>query len=353
MPLPERAVTFVWFGDLHLTDAGLPNHLAAQALIEEVNSLIRPDFAIFAGDNVQHAQPDQFQVFNPLRSRLRMPHHVLVGDHDVHQDPTGRQFRQFVGDMFGSFVLDGFRFIRLNTLEHRPVGLSDNQIAWFRSEADLAVQADEHIVVFQHHYPYKVWEQYDGPGLDAWREIVQTRRVSAIFCGHTHYGQIANDGRNIAIATRSIGDPEGGPPGFTLAHMSGDDLALVYRTVEEIGPVVLITHPRDALLATGPNHIVNGLDRIEARVWSLVPNLRAEARIDQGNPLPMHRGASGLWTCELDGNNLAKGEHTLQVRVSDGAGCEAAHCITFMVDSTGRYTAVPRVHPIVKGTAFC
>jgi 3',5'-cyclic AMP phosphodiesterase CpdA len=353
MPSPDKSVSFVWFGDLHLTEAGLPNHVAAQRLVDEVNTLIRPDFAVFAGDNVQHAQPKEFELFNALRALLRMPHQVLVGDHDVHHDPTGHQFRQFIGDPFGSFSLGGFRFVRLNTLEYRPVGISDDQIAWFQMQSDMAAKAGERVVLLQHHYPYKVWEQFDGPGIEAWREIVRAHRPAAIFCGHTHYGQIANDGREISIATRSIGDPEGGPPGYLLAHLCGDDLALIYRTVDETGPAILITHPRNVLLATGPKHIVRGMDRIEARCWSKTPIVRADASIDQGNQISMHQNEDGLWSCELDGRTLAKGEHCLEVRCRDAAGLEVAQTITFMVDLTGRYTAVPIVHPVVKGTAFC
>ena len=78
---------------------------------------------------------------------------------------------------------------------------------------------------------------------------MQSQRIEAIVCGHTHYWQVANDGRNVAIATRSIGDPEGGPPGYTLLYLRGDDLAATYRSVEDRGPVVLVTHPRERLLA--------------------------------------------------------------------------------------------------------
>jgi hypothetical protein len=59
--------------------------------------------------------------------------------------------------------------------------------------------------------------------------------LTVILAGHTHYWQIANDGRNVAIAMRSIGDPEGGPPGYALAFFHGDDFAVLYRTAEGRG----------------------------------------------------------------------------------------------------------------------
>ena len=107
-------------------------------------------------------------------------------------------------------------------------------------------------MIFQHNYPYQIWEDFAGPGIDDWRGLVQTRRIEGIICGHTHYWQMANDGRNALIAVRSIGDPEGGAPGYAVLYCRGDDLAVTYRSVEERGPVVLVTHPRERLLATAP-----------------------------------------------------------------------------------------------------
>lgn len=56
MPAASIApVVFVWPGDLHLETADRENYHAAAWIIDEVNSLTRPDFVQFAGDNVQHA----------------------------------------------------------------------------------------------------------------------------------------------------------------------------------------------------------------------------------------------------------------------------------------------------------
>ena len=90
------------------------------------------------------------------------------------------------GDTYGKSSLRGFCFLRLNTVEHRPLGISQKQIAWFQEAVDAALDHHEQVIVFQHHYPFKVCEQFCGPGIDAWRQIMQTRRIAAIFTGHTH-----------------------------------------------------------------------------------------------------------------------------------------------------------------------
>jgi Icc protein len=346
-------VTFVVPGDLHLTEAGLDNHRAAIRVIDEVNDLIRPDFVQFIGDNVQDATEAQFRLFDELRARLEVSHHALVGDHDVKDDPEARQFRSHLGDTFGSTTLRGFRFLRLDTQQARPLGLLPEQVRWFGGEVDAALAAGERVVIFQHNFPYQIWEDLAGPGVDEWRAIVQTRRVAAIICGHTHYGQVANDGRNVVVAGRSIGDPEGGPPGYTLGYLHGEDLAVAYRSVEDDGPAVLVTHPRDVLFATGPPHVVSGPDAFRVRTWSASPVTEVRGRIDLGRWFPLDSCGAGAWEAALPGDRLAKGEHAFEVEVVVGNGRRGGPRTSFIVDPTGRFTAVPTARPVVERTSFC
>jgi 3',5'-cyclic-AMP phosphodiesterase len=349
----DTPVVIVVPGDLHLTEPDLENVRVAHWMVSEVNDLIRPDFVQFIGDNVQDASEAQFRLFNDLRDRLQVAQFALVGDHDVKGDPEAGGFRRYVGEPYGALSLRRFRIIRLNTQESRPVGLSAGQIAWFRGEVDSALAEGERVVIFQHNYPYQIWEDFAGPGIDEWRSIVHTRRVETIVCGHTHYWQVANDGRNVVIATRSIGDPEGGPPGYTLLYLRGDDLAATYRSVEDRGPVVLVTHPRERLLATGPWHIVSGHDRVVVRIWSASRVRAVRYRIDAGTWASLESGRDGHWSGPLPGDRLDKGEHILEVVAVASDDTEGSQRIGFMVDSTGRYTAVPEARPAVTATAFC
>jgi predicted phosphodiesterase len=353
--MPEAAndpVVFVWPGDLHLETADRENYHAAERMIDEVNGLIQPDFVQFAGDNTQHATEEQFALFVGLARRVRVAWYPLVGDHDVHHDPRGEAFRAWCGEPYGAFSLRGFRFIRLNSMEYRPLGLSDEQVAWFRYEVDRAVARGERPVVFQHHYPYQIWESFEGPGLDAWREIVQTRQITAIFAGHTHYGQIANDGRNVCVATRSIGDPEGGAPAYSVCYLHGDDMAVACRSLEDRGPLLLITHPRRTLLAQNARHVVQGPDCCRVRIWSEQPIHTVRGRIDGGEWFELAPDGRGDWTGPLPGERLAKGEHRLEVEAAGPQG-HSSTCQYFMVDRSRRFTAIPQVDVLVRETRFC
>ena len=105
---------------------------AAHQVIDEINMLIRPDFVQFIGDNVQDATEDQFQLFDQIRGRLEVPHFALVGDHDIKDDPGAVGFASRLASLMRDHGLNGVRFIRLNTQESRPTGISAGQIDWFR-----------------------------------------------------------------------------------------------------------------------------------------------------------------------------------------------------------------------------
>ncbi len=117
--------------------------------------------------------------------------------------------------------------------------------------------------------------------------------------------------------------------------------------------MVLITHPRDSIVMTGPRHVVHGPDRFEVKVWSASGPATVRGRVDEGDWVALGPIGEGLRSCPLAGDRLSKGEHAFEAVAIDGDGLEGRHRITFAVDPTGRYTAVPAAHPRVARTDFC
>ncbi len=350
----DRAIVFVVPGDLHLTSADAENYRVTLGVIDEINLLVRPDFVQFIGDNVQDATDEQFVLFRGLAGKLTGPFYALVGDHDRDGSDMPDKFVEHVGDPYGSTELRGFRFIRLNSQEVRPSGFTEDQLDWLGEEFCAARESGQRAVVFQHNYPYKVYEQFSGPSIDRWRWLVDQHRPVAIICGHTHYAQTANDGRNVSIATRSIGDPEGGAPGYLLCVVEGDDFAAKHRVVGETSALAIITHPREKLVATASSHIVHGPDEVRVRIWSHAPIQTVRYRLAGNAECDLILGPENVWSAPLLVEELSKGEHRLDVTVVGKDGeIIAADTIRFMFDPTGRYTPIPMVHPIVKETAFC
>ena len=350
----SQFVTFVWPGDLHLDQPGRDNHQIARWMADDVSALIRPDFVQFAGDNVQHARDDEFALFDDVTSRLTVPWYALVGDHDAHHDPGAHAFQARLGATYRAFSVRGFRFICLNTMQAKPLGMSTDQLHWFRYELDAALHRGERVVLFQHHYPFQIWEDFlSAMGMASWRKLVQTRPIHAVFAGHTHYGQMANNAHTVYVATRSIGEPEGGAAGYSVVTLADDTLAVTYRTMEDVGPLVQIVDPRRSILATTASHIVTGPTTCRVRTWSASAIASVQGRLDDSDSFPLTRGTDGCWHAPIAGGVLSKGEHTLEVSAIDVDGVTGSERIAFMADRSGRFNPVPAVFPPVHFTKFC
>jgi hypothetical protein len=92
-------------------------------------------------------------------------------------------------------------------------------------------------------------------------------------------------------------------------------------------------------------------DKKIARLVSMAESGRSRAK--SSRCLKVDERVDSCWSAPLHGDRLGRGEHTLDVEVCDEEGCNSLRSIRFVVDPTGRYTAIPRVEPLVTETACC
>jgi 3',5'-cyclic-AMP phosphodiesterase len=92
-----------------------------------------------------------------------------------------------------------------------------------------------------------------------------------------------------------------------------------YRSVEDRGPIAVITHPREAILAAVPAHVVSGPDLIRVHTRSEATVVVVRGRVDDGpwTTLEVDEEVGSWWSAPLDGDRLCKGGHTLEVEVCD------------------------------------
>jgi Icc protein len=117
--------------------------------------------------------------------------------------------------------------------------------------------------------------------------------------------------------------------------------------------VVLVTHPRERLLATGPRHIISGPERVVVRAWSAARVCAVRYSIDDGPWAGLELSDDDHWQGWLPNEGLTKGMHSLAVVAVAADGAEGCQRIDVVVDPTGRYTAVPETRPAVTSTQFC
>jgi 3',5'-cyclic-AMP phosphodiesterase len=194
--------------------------------------------------------------------------------------------------------------------------LDPAQLDWAERELEAAREAGEAAVVFMHTYPADLRE-----GAERLRGLLARREVRCVDMGHTNYNELANDGGTVFMATRSTGQVEEGPPGFSIAAVDRACVGWRFKPLDQAWPFVLVTRPADRRLVTDMSQIVDGSFPARAKVVGDIPIERVEVRVDQGAWAPMRPvpGEAALW----EARDLAPGASVrVRVRARDARGRE-------------------------------
>lgn len=320
---PAGMLSWLHIGDLHITDAGQQNYRDLRALVEAANANLagRVDFAVLPGDNADDGTGPQFRLVRDAIDRLHLPVHILPGDHDVKPGNLD-DFHAVLGAdrLPTSRIVAGTRCLFLDVVSAGAGGpdfrLADDQLAWLRRELAQAREAGERAVIFMHTYPADL-----TAGGDVLRRLIAAHDVAAVDMGHTHYNELANDGHTIYAATRSTGQIEEGPVGFSIGAVDGRVFSWRFKPLAAAWPFVLITSPADRRLVTdpaAPDQVVAGRFAVRARIFGAAIR-HAACRIDDGAwrrmaPVP---GDDAIWQAAADapGRGFA-----LTVRAEDQDG---------------------------------
>jgi Icc protein len=215
----DGVLSWVHFGDLHMTEAHEQNYRDFLALIEDANNHLvgGVNFAMLPGDNTDDGTEGQYRLVKGAVDRLAIPLYVIPGDHDI---KTGslHWFRTYLEpEPVRSFDAGQYQCIFLNSVDsgvQKRFGLGLGQLAWLRRELKAATRQSRRPVLFMHTYPSEL-----GDSAAMVSALAREHRVLMVDMGHTHYNEIANDGQTIYAATRSTGRIEEGPVGFSIANL--------------------------------------------------------------------------------------------------------------------------------------
>ena len=295
----QSVLSWLHIGDLHITGAGEPNHDALRRIVALADGLPpgAVDFAVLPGDNADDGTPEQFRIVADAVAGLGLKLHILPGDHDF----KPRSLDSYYGELGARqlpFAIEaaGHRCLFLDVVSEGSGGpdfrLGEAQLAWVERELDAAEAAGETAVIFMHTYPADL-----RAGGERLRAALGRRHVLCVDMGHTHYNELANDGGTIFMATRSTGQVEEGPAGFSIAAVDGGCVSWRFKSIEDAWPFVLVTRPADRRLATRASLAADGALAVRAKMFGDAPIEAAEASLDDGEWLPMTPAPSepGLW----------------------------------------------------------
>jgi Icc protein len=325
-------VSWIHFGDLHIAGRNEQNYMDFLTLIDEANRYMsgRVDFALLPGDNADDGEEDEYRLVRDAVARCRFPVHAITGDHDVAAGGL-ELFRRYLStEQYRSFALGPYRFVLLNSVaKWRPplFGLGSEQMRWLKSE--LKTNA----VVFLHAYPSE-----HGDDAGELRELIRERGVLLVEMGHTHYNELGNDGRTIYAATRSTGQIEEGPAGFSVTTLDDGVVSWKFKPMGE-WPLAMVTSPSDRRLIinpASPAQVVRERVEVRARVWG---EAICEVSLDGK---PMAASGDGIWSAVWDAERCADGLHEITVTAKTADGKTGSDSIQVLVNRAGEYEAPVR-----------
>jgi Icc protein len=311
-----NVVCWAHFGDLHLTTAEEQNFHDFVNLTQIANDNLAGsvDFAFLPGDNADDGAIEQFRLLRGALDGLHIPVRIIPGDHDFKPLSLEAFYRGLrARSLPWAEQVGRYRCLFLDVVSAGTGGpdfrLGPMQLDWLRQELEAVDRAGQASVVFMHTYPADL----RGDEAQTVTRLLRTHRVLAVDMGHTHYNELANDGRIIYMATRSTGQVEEGPVGFSIAALDGGVVSWRFKLLNSGWPFVMITTPADRRLAT--KYSADSA-RVRAKVFGLNGGGTVEVREGDApwremEPVP---GETGLWQAEI----AARGT-PLCVRARDSA----------------------------------
>jgi predicted phosphodiesterase len=327
---PDAAgvVSWVHFGDLHMTKAGEQNHLDLAEIVNEVNEAFSDSvsFVFLPGDVADDGSRAAYALVRGELDRLTVPWCAIIGDHDVHEKSFANFKEAMSEETHYAFTVGNKRFLAMNAFdvpEPPSFTVSDEQLRWAEVELQKATQAGQTKVLLLHCYPSDLKVGGDEVG-----RLVREYDVSLIDMGHTHYNEIANDGRTLYSATRSTGQIEEGPVGYSVTSIDGDVVSWRFIELGSL-PVAVITSPSDERLLTKTSETLQETLKVRAKFWGEAEALEASVYLGGQTHAMKRVGDSHVW--ETDFPTPSEGTHTLRVSFKDAHGKSACDEIRLAV----------------------
>lgn len=291
MAASDDILAFAHIGDLHITEADADNARDLHAIVNQLNAVDGLDFVYLPGDNADNGTPAQYALVRAELDRLRRPVHVITGDHDMEGGSLDAFYAGLgVPRLPYAVTVSGTRCLFLDICGPGSGGpdfrLGVEQIAWLGQEVETAEAGGQDCALFLHSYPADL----KGAGeAETLAELVHASRIRLVEMGHTHYNELANDGRTIYAATRSTGQIEEGPVGYAIAAIDRGVVSWRFKELAQGWPFVVITAPADRRLAHAEDHVVSGRTEIRALILGTGRVAVCEFSIDGGPWRPMLR----------------------------------------------------------------
>jgi len=202
-------------------------------------NLLAPEFVMSIGDLIEGYTEDrdelneQWEEFDGIVNKLRMPFFYVVGNHDITNDAMVKNWNRHFGRTYYHFVYRNVLFLCLDSEDpprgHEFSNFSDAQLKYFKNA--LKDNTDVRWTLLFLHKP--MWEYGDTTNWTKMEELLSGRAYT-VFAGHEHwYAKVVRNGHNYyRLATT------GGSSGLTGLEDGSFD-HIVWVTMTDQGPKVV------------------------------------------------------------------------------------------------------------------
>lgn len=371
-PCQQRPFVVIHVGDLHLTATArgdpAPIRSRQARLLSDAKGIFRDiaalpagcfDFVYLPGDLAQNGSASEYDILTKLlKAHPTLPLRLIPGDHDrqfgsmtdfgafrsrlagsQHQGlpvtnvdddlpevPATRPTR-LIQQFYGAKTYSGVRCLFLDMVSagfgRKGFGLDfrlgEAQFHWLELELARASEQKIPVAVFAHAYPSDM-RNPDSASARRLAGLFWGAGVRLVEMGHTHYNELAPDGRTLYATARSVGQNEDGPVGYAVVAIDGAAVSWRFKPLQSTWPFVLITSPADRRLATRAPTVSGGKIYVRAVAFSdrSSVDLRCDYSVDGGAWYPMTIGAGNTFVASVP---WPAGSRSVSVRVQDGRAC--------------------------------
>ncbi|QXV64241.1 metallophosphoesterase [Mucilaginibacter sp. 21P] len=311
---------FAHIGDLHITKAKEQNYVDMLSIVAQIETELKDqiDFVVLPGDNADNGKPEQYNLVAAALKMLSVPVYILAGDHDMEQGSLANFYQMPLTEKLPfSKVHKGNRCIFIDVCGNGSGGpdfrLGEKQFSWLEQELTKAGQAGETKLVFMHTFPSDLKEAEEQQKLN---KLLDEHKVTLVDMGHTHYNEVANNGETIFTATRSTGQIEEGPVGYSVISVYNGAVSWMFKNLIDPFPMVLVNWPVDKRLLNDSEQLVG--DEFEMIVTTLGAKAIKEVECNVGSGESIKLTNTGnLWQASINANQNA---FSLEITATDVTG---------------------------------
>jgi Icc protein len=140
-------LSWLHFGDLHITEQHEENYRDFLALIDHANAHVVGafNFAVLPGDNAEKGTEEQYRLVRRAVDKLDIPLFVISGDHDIQTGSLNLLRRYLEPSPVRAVTAGEYHLIFLDAVDNAAevgepgaFGLRDEQLAWLTRELAAA-----------------------------------------------------------------------------------------------------------------------------------------------------------------------------------------------------------------------